>query len=56
MKYRNLIDLLNYSDQECFDDDVVVYIKEKDEYYPVTDFTFNVGDDVLDDGHPVLIV
>jgi hypothetical protein len=55
MTYRELLDRLEGLSDDELDSDVTVYDYEMDEYFPSTDLTFSV-DDVLDDGHPILLI
>lgn len=57
MTYKELLNNLNKLSPEQLDMfDVCVYDCSIDEYLPVTDFSFTIGDDVLDDNHPILIM
>ena len=55
--YEDLRQYLNTLSTEQLNDDVTVYIREKDDYYPSTNVSVVRGSfDVLHKGHPYLIV
>ena len=61
MTYRELIDMLKDLTPEQLEQTDTVYVSGEDEYYPlVDDYPCCVADesvnDVLDDGHPYLVI
>lgn len=56
MKYRELLGFLNELSDEQLDMDVSVYIEDQDEFYPMTKVGITNETNVLDEGHPYLIV
>jgi len=57
MTHRELATELDSLDDNLLQNDVTVYIEVLDEYYPVKEFVFtDADDDVLDNGHPLLVV
>ena len=56
MTYKQLANklrLLTDEQQEC---DVNVYVGGQDEYYPIDELTVSEDSDVLDVGHPIIVV
>lgn len=57
MKYRNLLEMLQNLTEEELDKDVTVLSNGIGEFYPVVNAVFYADDsDVLDQGHPYLIL
>jgi len=59
LTYRELIENLKALPDARLDDTVTVYVSGVDEFYPlVQDYPFLQadGNDVLDDGHPYLVI
>jgi len=56
MTYKNLLDFIQTLAPEQLNQTVSIFNCEQDEYYPAHDATFTVGDDVLDDNHPILLI
>lgn len=57
MKYRNLLEMLQNLTEEELDKDVTVLSNGIGEFYPVVNAMFYADDsDVLDQGHPYLIL
>ena len=56
MTYKNLLEFLQTLTAEQLAQTVSVYDCTQDEYHPSQDVTFTVGDDVLDDNHPILLI
>ena len=54
--YKQLLHFLESLTPEQLEANVAVYDATEDEYHPSHAATFTVGDDVLDDNHPILIV
>lgn len=56
LTYRELAELIQRIPEDHQDDNVTVYLKGDDEYFPVDEFRVHVGNDVLDNGHPFLTI
>lgn len=57
MKYRNLLEMLQNFSEEELDNDVTILSNGIGEFYPVVTAMFYADDsDVLDQGHPYLIL
>lgn len=56
MTYGELLSHLQDMDSTALDMDVTLYDPSEDEYIPIQDFDHTVGTDVIDDGHPVLVL
>ena len=60
MTYQELADIiLSWYDTRDFhrlDDKVTIHLAGSDEYLPLDEITYTVGDDILHDDHPILIV
>lgn len=57
MKYRNLLEMLQNFSEEELDNDVTILSNDIGEFYPVVNAMFYADDsDVLDQGHPYLIL
>lgn len=57
MTYRKMIDMLGRIPANHLDDDVTIYDKTEDEYYPVEKvIQVDETQDALDDGHIVLVI
>lgn len=57
MKYRNLLEMLQNFTEEELDCDVTVLSNGAGELYPVVNALLYADDsDVLDDGHPYLVL
>ena len=54
--FRQLRDILNAMRDEKLDLDATVYLPVADEYFGVEDIDFAIATDVLDEGHPYLII
>lgn len=51
MTYRQLLKYLQEMDDDRLDDDVILYNSDTDKYGPIE----NVQEDILDDGHVVIV-
>ena len=53
MTYAELLKELQSLDSDRLNDTVTVYINDRDEFFPISEFQIAVGDvtDVIDDGH-----
>jgi hypothetical protein len=56
MTYGELLTKLYELSPSNLAHDVSVYCEVSDEFFAVSDFTFTVGNDVLDDNHPILTI
>lgn len=56
LTYRELKKELEKIEELNLDNNVTIYSEDSDEFYQVSGFSFVVGNDVLDDGHPILIM
>ena len=56
MTYAELLKELHSLDPNRLNDTVTVYLNDRDEFFPISDFQIAVGDvtDVIDDGHAYL--
>ncbi len=59
--FRDLLEALKELTDEQLDKTATVYVKEEDEFYPITDYKISDGDadpaaGILDDNHPYFIV
>tara|TARA_X000001388_G_scaffold66086_1_gene52798 strand:+ start:86 stop:283 length:198 start_codon:yes stop_codon:yes gene_type:complete len=54
--YRQLLEALWELTEEQLDLNVTIYDFQNEEYYPLNYTSTTVGDDVVDDEHPVLII
>lgn len=52
--YKELKELIDRLPEERKEDNVTVFVPGVDEFYPISEFRVQVGDDVLDNGHPYL--
>ena len=56
LTYKKLFDFIYKMTPEQLNMNVSVYVNDMDEYLPLQHVTFVDYDDVLDKGHPLLIV
>ena len=56
LTFRELAELIERLPEENKDDDVTVFVRGVDEYYPAETLRVHVGDDILHNGHPYLTV
>ena len=59
LTYRELIENLKSLPDARLDDNVTVFVRGDVEFYPLVDdypFLISSGEDVLDDGHPYLVI
>lgn len=54
--YRALLKFLQELTEEQLDMNVSIYDQQSDEYYPAKDVDITVESDVLDEGHPVIVI
>ena len=60
LTYRDLLNELTKLNNEQLDSNLAVHLLNNEEFYSSSngcvDFDFTVGDDILDDNHPVFLV